>query len=254
MARSRPVPTYIPPAQVFASIADGARLFARAPVPSIAFSAAFAIIGVVLLTIVIRLGFAPMSVPLIGGFMLVAPSLLAGFFAIARAVRAGRRPGLRDIVTGFRNTSRDLWGLLLVCGFLFVIWITDASILYSFMVGGQDVSGGALFPLSGIVLRYQLGAAVAGGFFALIVFCVTAYAVPLIIDRRENLVVAVTASVRAVFRSFVANALWAVLLGSVVIASIIVPLLLTIVLPIAAYATESLYRAAFRAEGDSAEQ
>ncbi|WP_332673892.1 DUF2189 domain-containing protein [Aromatoleum sp.] len=253
MARSRPVPTYIPPAQVFASIVDGARLFARAPVPSMAFSATFAIIGIVLLTTVIRLGFAPMTVPLIGGFMLVAPSLLAGFFAIARAVREGRRPGFRDITRGFRNTSRDLWGLLLVCGFLFVIWITDAGILYSFMVGGRDASG-ALFPLSGIVLRYQFGAAVAGGFFALIVFCVTVYAVPLIIDRRENLVVAVNASVRAVFRSFIANALWAVLLGAVVIASVIIPLLLTVTLPIAAYATESLYRAVFPAEGGAAKQ
>lgn len=253
MARSRPVPTYIPPTQVFAAVAAGARLFARAPALSMVFSAAFAIIGIVLLTAVIRLGFAPMTVPLIGGFMLVAPSLLAGFFAIARAVGEGRRPGFRDITRGFRNTSRDLWGLLLVCGFLFVIWITDAGILYSFMVGGRDTSG-ALFPLSGIVLRYQLGAAVAGGFFAAIVFCVTAYAVPLIIDRRENLVVAVTASVRAVFRSFLANALWALLLGSVVIASIIVPLLLTVVLPIAAYATESLYRAVFPAEGGATEQ
>lgn len=247
MARSRPIPTYIPPSQVFASIVVGARLFARAPVLSMTFSAAFAIIGIALLTTVIRLGFAPMTVPLVGGFMLVAPSLLAGFFAIARALREGRRPHFRDITRGFRNTSRDLWGLLLVCGFLFVIWITDAGILYSFMVGARDTSG-ALFPLSGIVLRYQLGAAVAGGFFALIVFCVTAYAVPLIIDRRENLVVAVNASVRAVFRSFVANALWAVLLGSLVIASIIVPLLLTIILPIAAYATESMYRAVFPAE------
>ena len=245
MDRSRPQPLHIRPARVAASLRDGLRMFGRTCILSMTFAAAFALAGIALLATVIRLGFAPMILPLTGGFMLVAPALLAGFFAIARAQRAGRKPGWRDVAAGFRDTSRGLWGLLLVCGFLFVIWITDAGILYSFMVGGRDAGPALLFPLSGVVLRFGLGAAVAGAFFASIVFCVTAYAVPLLIDRRASLVVAVNASVRAVFGSIVANLSWAFALAASVMAAVVVPLLLAVVLPVMAYATESLYRAVF---------
>ena len=245
MQNSRPQPIHVPPAQVLAAVAEGIRRFTRVPLLSVAFSMCFAIIGIVLLGAVIRSGFAPMSFPLIGGFLLVAPALLSGFCAIARADRDGRTATWQDIVAGFRNMPRDLWGLLLVCGFLFVIWITDAGILYSFMVGKREAGLEMLLPPSNMVFRFELGAAVAGAFFALIVFCITAYAVPLLIDRRANLVVAVSASVRAVFRSVPANMLWAFLLGATVIGSVILPPLLAVVLPVMAFASEALYREVF---------
>ena len=245
MIGSRPEPQYIRPAHVITALTYGVQLFARTAPICLAYSAIFALLGVILIWLLSLAGLAPLGLPLVGGFMLVAPGLLAGFFAISRALRSGRKPGWRDVVRGFVGMPRALWGLLLVCVFLFVIWMTDAGILYSFMLGRSDAEGRMLFPLSAELLRFHLGSVVAGGLFALIVFCITAYAVPLLIERRANLVVAVTASVRAIFRSIGANMMWAVILAGSVIVSIIVPLLLTVVLPIMAFTTEGLYRAVF---------
>lgn len=248
---SRPRPVPVAPRQVIAALRDGVGTFARAPALSAGFAASFAIVGVALIALAAGLGFAPMVLPLIGGFMLIAPSLLAGFFAIRRVERLGAVPRWRDIAAGFRHAPRDLWILLVVCVFIFIIWITDAGILYSFMIGRGEAGWGALFPLSATVLRFELGAVVAGGFFALIVFCVTAYAVPLLIERRTNLVAAVAASVRAVFLSPLANLLWASTLAVTIFAAIVIPLLLAVLLPIMAYATDSLYRTVFPVAGSS---
>lgn len=245
MNASRPQPQHIRPVQITTAVGEGLRVFLSAPLISVVYAGTFMLAGLGLLGALASLGFGPMGLPLIGGFMLVAPALLAGFFAISRVRRRGGKPGIRDVAAGFVNTPRDLWGLMLVCGFVFVIWMTDAGILYSFMVGDNSSGWSLLLPLSGTVLRFHLGVSIAGGFFALIVFFVTAYAVPLLIERRAGLVVAVNASVRAVFHSFVANMLWAFVLASTIMLSIAIPLLLTVALPVMAYASESIYRKVF---------
>lgn len=251
MIGSRPEPQHIHPAHVISALSHGIRLFVQTARVCVVYAGTVALFGMLLIWLISAAGLAPMGFPLVGGFLLVAPALLPGFFAISAAQRSGRKPVWRDVARGILNTPRALWGLLLVCTFLFVIWMTDAGILYSFMLGGTHAGWEMLFPLSGTLLRFHLGAAVAGSLFALIVFCITAYAVPLLIEHRANLVTAVTASVRAIFRSIAANTLWSLILASSVIISIIVPLLLTIVLPIMAFATESLYRAVFPGTKDA---
>jgi uncharacterized membrane protein len=241
----RPEPRRIPPGQVIEALSYGLRTFLRAAPLCLVFSGSFAVLGIGIISLLSAIGLAPMGLPLVGGFLLVAPALLAGFFGISRALRGGRTPTSRDIAQGFRRSPRALWGLLVVCLFLFVIWVTDAGILYSFMLGQRYTGWQMLFPLSGELMRFHLGAVVAGSLFALIVFCITAYAVPLLIERRANLAIAVTASVRAIFRSIAASAAWSVILGGTIILSVIVPLLLPVTLPIMAFATEHLYRAVF---------
>lgn len=244
---SRPEPLRIAPAQVFAAVRQGLHIFQRSARLCLAFAGCFAVLGVALISVLAAVGLAPMALPLVGGFLLVAPGLLAGFFGISAALRDGRQPAARDIAHGFRQSPAALWGLLVVCLFLFVIWMTDAGILYSFMLGRSYTGWTMLFPLSGELLRFHAGALVAGGLFALIVFAITAYAVPLLIERRASLVGAVHASIRAIVASPGANVAWSFALASTVIVSILVPLLLTLTLPIMAFASESMYRAVFPA-------
>lgn len=84
-----------------------------------------------------------------------------------------------------------------------------------------------------------------GAVFALIVFCIAAYAVPLLIERRATLVTGVSASVRAVFMSAVAHLLWALLLAAAVLSSALLTPALVLVLPVMAFASEVLYRRVF---------
>lgn len=244
---ARPVPRHVGPGIVAEALRRGLRLFFATARLSLAYAAVFALIGTGLLAAAVQLGLPPLAWVLAGGFLLVAPALLAGFFAISAAHAAGHRPRWRDIAAGYTGAPKALFGLALVCAFLFLIWLTDAGILYSFMVGERLSGWRLLLPLSDTLLRFHAGATVMGAVFALIVYCITAYAVPLLIERRASLVVAVASSVRAVFVSPLANLAWGLVLAVAVLVSAMLPPLLAPILPVMAYASEAMYRAVFPA-------
>ena len=108
---------------------------------------------------------------------------------------------------------------------------------YGSAVKPSAASHAAVFPFTAM--------SVMGMVLALIVFNVTAFAVPLLFDRRALLVGAVTASVRAVFTNPAAMLAWAVVLGVAVIATIHIPPLLIVVLPCLAFASDLLYLEVF---------
>ena len=236
-------PCRIPISTVSAALAGGWRDFRRVPAPAAGFAAVFALIGVVIFALLEHFGLAPMRLPLAGGFLLVGPAVLAGFFALRRAAEAGRRPAVGEVLAGFRQAPRGLWGLAGVCCLLFLIWVSDAATVYSFMIGGDAA------PAGGQVLRFHLWTSLMGVVLAGIVFCITAFSVPLLFDGRAGLVQAVTASVRAVFASPAAALVWALLLGAAVIATIHFPPLLMLSLPCLAFASDLLYLEVFPPEG-----
>ena len=204
--------------------------------PAAGFAAVFAVIGLAIFGLLLHFGLAPLMLPFAGGFLLVGPAVLVGFFALRRAHAAGRRPGFADVLRGFghRTAPMSLAEKL--------IWLTDAATVFSFMIGGST-------PEIGQVLRFHLWTSVMGMVLALIVFNVTAFAVPLLFDRRALLVGAVTASVRAVFTNPAAMLAWAVVLGVAVIATIHIPPLLIVVLPCLAFASDLLYLEVFPPQG-----
>lgn len=245
-----PQPARIRARHVLEALRDGACAWrANWPLGSL-YAALFALAGSALVALVAELGLAPMAWMLAGGFLIVAPVLLIGFFGVARAHREGRCARIADVVRPFRSAPLGLAGLSAIMLFLFLIWMADASILYGFMVGGGGYHWADVLPRSAVLRDFQLSAALMGAVFALIVFPVTAYSVPLLLERRANLAVAVSASVRCVFSSAAANALWALVLAVTVFASVALPPLLLITLPLLALASESLYRRAFPASDE----
>ncbi len=231
-------PRRIAVATVSAALAGGWRDFRRCPAPAAGFAAIFAGIGLVIFAVLLRFGVAAMMVPFAGGFLLVGPAVLAGFFALRRGVAAGRAPGFGDVFGGFGRAPRGLWVLAGVCSLLFLIWMSDAATVYSFMIGGA-------VPDAGQMARFHLWTSLMGAVLAFIVFNITAFAVPLLFDGRAQLVAAVSASVRAVFSNFGAMLAWGLVLAVAVIATILFPPLLIVSLPCLAFASDLLYLEVF---------
>lgn len=213
--------------------------------PAFLFGGLFALAGTVLIWGLQVAGLAPLTLPVVGGFLLLGPVSAAGFFRLSQRVRAGSQPRLGNLTEGFRSAPRDIWVVALLCVFLYLIWITDAGTLYSFMIGERSEGLLAILPLTERTLHYILGSGLMGAGLALIVFVVTVHGVPLLIAGRIALVGAVGCSVRAVFGSLFAHLLWAVLMATVVMSSILVPPLLALVLPLFVYAGEAFHRRVF---------
>lgn len=189
-------------------------------------------------------GWTPFIIAAAGAFMLVGPAILAGFFGIAAAFEAGDAVNLGCIGRGFTRAARALWALALVCALLFMIFVTDAAILYAYMVGATPVWLDKLLPANANVLAFVQWSAVSGLVVALLLYCIAAFSVPLLCECRAGLVEAVVISVRVVFSNFPVALFWAFLLAVVVIGSVLLLPLLPLTLPWMAHASRALYREA----------
>lgn len=187
-------------------------------------------------------GWTPFIIAAAGAFMLVGPVALAGFFGIAAAYEAGEPVGVSSIASGFARASRALWALSLVCALLFMIFVTDAAILYAYMVGATPVWLDKLLPANANVLSFVRWAGISGLVVAFLLYVVAAFSVPLLCERRAGLVEAVVISVRVVFGNFLPSIFWAFFLSTVTIGSVLFLPLLLLTLPWLAYASRALYR------------
>lgn len=221
------------------------------PGVSMAFASLFALIGLVLLTAVGKFGISPMALPFAGGFMLVGPALLTGFFQLAEICADGRKPHLVDAFAAFTRAPVALWLIAGLCAFLFLIWITDAGVLYSFMIGGEHLPYELpwLISLQRHVVAFEFWGALMGSVLAYIILAISAFSVPLLHERRANMVQAVNTSVRAVLGNFLTGIAWGLVLTSATLLSILLLPLLTVVLPVLAYASFALYHKVLPTDG-----
>ncbi|MCU7846244.1 MAG: DUF2189 domain-containing protein [Candidatus Thiodiazotropha sp. (ex Monitilora ramsayi)] len=241
------LPAKLKPSDLSAAIKTGWAIYSKVPVPSTAYASVATLIGLILLYMVGELGFSPMSIPFAGGFMLVAPAMLTGFFQLAFNVTQEQKVGVSTPFAAFLRTPLQTWLVALFCAFMFLIWITDAGVLYSFIIGGGHLPYELpwLLKANENIASFWMWGALMGAVLAFIIFCVSAFSVPILFENRGNMVQAVHASVRAVFKNFFTTMLWAGLLSfTIIIAILLLPLLL-LVLPVMAYASFALYRTAF---------
>ena len=240
-------PRRLAKADIASALRAGRSTFSELRLPSVNYAAVFALPGLALLAALGLLGVSPLALPFAGGFMLVGPVLLTGYFELARRHALGQPARLSDAFGAFRRAPRGLWLLALFCAFLFLIWITDAGILYSFTVGGDRL--GYWLPWQPDqrtgVLRFALWGSLMGSALAYMIFAMSAFAVPLLYERRAGPVQAVHASVRTVLGNFTTCLLWGLLLSASTLLSILFLPLLLWTLPVLAYASFALYRLAF---------
>lgn len=226
------------------ALAEGWRVANATRGISIGYALIFTLGGLAIMGGLLAQGWTPFIIAAAGAFMLVGPVVLAGFFGIAGAHETGEPLGPGCIVSGFSRASRALWALSLVCALLFMIFVTDAAILYAYMVGATPVWLDNLLPANANVLSFARWAGVSGLVIALLLYCVAAFSVPLLCERRAGLVEAVVISVRIVFANFLPAIFWASFLSTVTIGSVLLLPLLPLTLPWLAYASRAVYRQA----------
>lgn len=210
----------------------------------------FALLGLFQFAGVVSAGLAPLMVPLAGGFMLIGPALLCGFFYVSGHAAAKKPVRLADFFAGFRLAPPALWVIALVEMFVFLIWLTDAGIVYGLYFGITPDMGLAEFAAGlageGDTLPFLFFSGLMWLLLAFIIFATSAFAVPLLFYRRANLAGAVSASVKAVFSSFLPMLAWGVLLSVAMLAAILLFLpLFPVVFPVLAYASVQAYSEVF---------
>ncbi len=218
----------------------------RAPGYSLTYGAGIVLLSG-LITLALVAGELTFTVPfLIAGFFLIAPLLAIGLYQMSahlerdeslkncQALEAFKRnQGQLGVATGFLVMIMQMW--ILASVFVFLMLFTDPfPTLENFI---------AVVFLSGEHLLLLLAFTLIGGFFAACAFCISAIAVPMLIDRPIDAFTAMRVSARAVMLNWLPMLLWATLIVLIVGAGLVTFYVgLFVAVPLVGHATWHAYR------------
>lgn len=230
----------------------GWRDFKRSGWISVAYGSIFTVTGIVVTLGLFLAGFEYLIAPLGAGFLLVGPALTVGLYAISRDLEAGRKPSLRAALTAWRANPVPLLGLGLGLVLFLIIWVRLAVMVFALSfpyksVGLETMITDTFFTLEGNL--FLLMGCIVGAIMAAIAFVAGVVSLPLLLDRKVDLVQAVVTSAVAVIINFRVMALWAVLIVIFAAAGLATFYIgLSVILPLIGHASWHAYRATIRPE------
>lgn len=149
---------------------------------------------------------------LMSGFILIGPFVAIGLYSISCQLQEGKEPVLGYCLReGGKHVSNIiLYGFILMV--VFLIWARAASMLHIFYPEDIDASWNSF------ILYLSVGS-VVGLLFASIIFCASAFSLPMIMDRKVDMITAVVTSINAVLRNKKVMFIWALMIALSIIVS-----------------------------------
>jgi uncharacterized membrane protein len=219
--------------------------FRRVPLHSLSYGVLFALIGWLLLYFAWIRDNDALVFSLLFGFLIVGPILSFGLYDISNQLEQNRKPSFRhERSKAFHEMGHELmFGLMLVMLFL-ILTILVSMVMWTEPTPAQ-LSVSPALTVSALAYVSSTDALVLAVIFAAVVFCASAFALPMILHRDVDAMTALVTSVNAVMRNLRVSALWALLIFVLVAAGFATALIgLVFVVPLLGYASWHAYREA----------
>jgi uncharacterized membrane protein len=184
-----------------------------------------------------------LTITFVTGFLLVAPVLSLGFYELSRRREQGETGSFRALLHGWQHHGWSvlLFGLLL--GVIMVAWgrLTGLAVALTLPAIGpySDLLSWQTLSSPGFIGLYFA----AGFVLAALVFNISVVAIPMLIDRKVDVLTAALTSMRAVRRNPKVMLHWAVLIALATFAGMALGLLgLLISMPLLGHASWHAYK------------
>jgi uncharacterized membrane protein len=246
----RPLPHYdigrVPLAQPFVWLRQGVDDLQHCGWPSLAHGALVFTMGAVLLAV----GSAHLYLvaAAVTGYLLVGPVMTTGLCELSRRREAGEPLGFDESLNAFARNPAPFAQFGAVLAAVALCWLLASQTAFGSLLSAPGPSlnwsilmwGSFTGALSGGELAAYIG---SGALLAVLVFVLSAVAVPIIIDRGATVVEAMWAGVRAVRSNVPAMALWAILIAALTALGFATTLLgMIVIVPVLGHATWHAYR------------
>lgn len=181
----------------------------------------------------------------------VGPFLACGVYAAARDLERGIEPSVSGGLRLLSQRKASLALLSLAVRLIMAAWVRLSALLFALRFNTFEVPAEvyltAFTSISGFLSLWCFVA--IGLLLAVVLFTISAVAIPLILDRDTNFVAAIGASLQAVTKNFPAMLVWASLIFASTALGIAAAVGLAFVFPALGYATWHSYRALVRHHG-----
>jgi uncharacterized membrane protein len=208
----------------------------------------YPILGICLAALTFSNNALPLLFPLVSGFALLGPLAAIGLYELSRRRELGLDTSWEHLFDVLRSPSLPS---ILALGFvlmgIFVVWLATAQGLYQWLYGPMAPRSYTAF-LGDVLTTSRgwtliiLGHAI-GFVFAAVVFSISVFSFPLLLDRDCGAACAVQTSIRAVLANPKTMTVWALIIAGLLMLGS-APLLvgLAVVMPILGHASWHLYR------------
>ena len=228
-------------------LGKGIRDMGRAPLLSVAYGAAFAVIAALILLGLWMAEVPALILPMAGGFLLVGPIVAAGLYRMSALIERGEKVTLRDTLFVNIQSPGQLAFMGVVLMIAFFAWVEIALLLFMLVFGPIAMPPFAEFVQTLILEPRGLVLLSVGTFLgavlAAIIFASTVVSIPMLMTRQVDVVTAIVTNWRAVALNPGVMLLWAVLIAAIMALGFALLFFgLLIAFPLIGHATWHAYR------------
>lgn len=228
----------------FSWISRGFSDLLACPIPSLFYGFCFAAMGL-LLTKVFEHAYEYTSA-VTSGFLLLGPFLAMGLYEISRRRELGEACALAPTTMVWRRNAGNIGIFAVVLGVIFLVWARASLIVFALFYTNElpNLTGFLTQVLALENLEFLLVYFGVGMVFATIVFSLSIVSIPLMLDRNQDAISAMLASVNALLHNPGAMIVWAMLIVVLTLVGFLTfHLGLVVLMPILGHASWHAYRA-----------
>lgn len=238
----------LPMTEALVWLRAGGQDFLKAPALSIwygllVFGLSWAAIGALFAT-----GEADLLFPALSGFMIVGPVLALGLYEKSRRLETGDRPTFAGMLMTHPKAGAQFILAGVVLALLMLLWMRSAALLFALFFGLLPAPGFAQIP--GLLLASSSGwillavGTLVGGIFAAFGFAISVFSLPILLERRTDVLTAMGTSMALVSHNLPVMLVWGALVLGLTLLAIGTGLLgLIVIFPLLGHGSWHVYRA-----------
>ena len=227
-------------------LSKGWRDLQRAPGLSFLFGGLYPLIGILSYVVLHQFDLDSLVILLASGFMLVGPLAATCLYEVARRLETGEPLSAGLVLAAVRQRATAIGDMGLILMMILLSWLVIGFVMFALFFSGappqmDDFVLNMLFNPAAV--PFILSSIAVGGCLAALVFSISMFAMPMMIDKDVTAYDAISFSVRAVWKNRLNMIGWAATLVVLTVFGMSVAFVgLIVVFPVVAYASWHAYR------------